>query len=437
MVEIAPFNGLRYNEEKSGPLSELIAPPYDVIRPNMQEELYARNSYNVVRLILGKQYDDDNESNSRYTRSAKDFADWQAQDILKEDAEPSFYVYSQEYTFNGKTHNRVGFFARVKLEDFSAGNICPHEFTLAKAKKDRAQLIRACRANFSPVFGLFSDPGGGIDRKLATITQQPPLTEIDEDSVVHRMWKVDDEETIRFLTESFKDKKIYIADGHHRYETSLAYHQEHGAEVPDSAHVMMFLTNLDAQSLAIYPIHRQLKCPKTFTKEQCIQQKEQCIQQLEPYFHMEHLPQGQSSSQLIARLEQSGGEGVAFCAYLGDGKALLLKLKDVENVVPFMGEDALDLKVLDVYQLHTLILRELMGIDTRKPEHQQYITYNVRTAEAMDNVDAGKFDLAIFMNATRMDQVRQLAEKGIRLPQKATYFYPKLLSGLVINRFKP
>ena len=117
MVEIAPFNGLRYNEEKSGPLSELIAPPYDVIRPNMQEELYARNSYNVVRLILGKQYDDDNESNSRYTRSAKDFADWQSQDILKEDAEPSFYVYSQEYTFNGKTHNRIGFFARVKLED--------------------------------------------------------------------------------------------------------------------------------------------------------------------------------------------------------------------------------------------------------------------------------------------------------------------------------
>jgi uncharacterized protein (DUF1015 family) len=430
MVEVVPFNGLRYNEEKSGPLSELIAPPYDVIRPDLQEELYARNPYNVVRLILGKQFEDDNDSNSRYTRSAKDFADWQSKNILKEDAAPSFYVYSQEYTFNGQTNNRIGFFARVRLEDFDKGNICPHEFTLAKAKKDRAQLIRACRANFSPVFGLFSDPVGTIDGKLAKIIEQPPLAEIDEDSVIHRMWQVDDAETVQFLSGSFKDKKVYIADGHHRYETSLAYYKEHGAEVPDSAHVMMFLTNLDAQSLAIYPIHRQLKCPTAFNQETF-------IEQVGPYFNVELLPRGQTADQLTVLLEKSGKDEIAFCAYLGQGEALLLRLKDVENIVPFMGEDANGLKVLDVYQLHTLVLRELLGIDTHNPEHQQYITYNVRTGESMANVDAGTFDLVIFMNATRMDQVRQLAEKGVRLPQKATYFYPKLLSGLVINHFKP
>jgi uncharacterized protein (DUF1015 family) len=429
MVDVVPFNGLRYNEDKSGPLSELIAPPYDVIRPNLQEELYARNPYNVVRLILGKIFEDDNESNNRYTRSAKDFRDWQSKIILKEDAEPSFYVYSQEYTFNGQTNNRIGFFARVRLEDFDKGNICPHEFTLAKAKKDRVQLIRACRANFSPVFGLFSDPAGTIDDKLAKIIEQPPLTEIDEDSVVHRMWKVDDAEMVQFLSENFKDKKVYIADGHHRYETSLAYHKEHGAEVPDSAHVMMFLTNLDAQSLAIYPIHRQLKCSTPFNRQTF-------IEQLEPYFKVESLSKGQTGDQLTARLEKAGKDKIAFCAYLGQGDALLLILKDIEHIVPFMGNDSNGLKVLDVYQLHTLVLRELLGIDTRNPEHQQYITYNVRTAESMANVDAGSFDLVIFMNATRMDQVRQLAEKGIRLPQKATYFYPKLLSGLVINRFR-
>ncbi len=430
MVEVVPFNGLRYNEEKSGPLAELIAPPYDVIRPNMQEELYARNPYNVVRLILGKQFEDDNDSNSRYTRSAKDFTDWQSKDILKEDAEPSFYVYSQEYTFNGQTNNRIGFFARVRLEDFDKGNICPHEMTLAKAKRDRAQLIRACRANFSPVFSLFSDPGGTIDGKLAKIIEQPPLTEIDEDSVIHRIWKVNDTETVQFLSGSFKDKKVYIADGHHRYETSLAYHKEHGAEVPDSAHVMMFLTNLDAQSLAIYPIHRQLKCPAPFNRQTF-------IKQLEPYFNVESLLKDQTADQLTTLLEKTGKDGITFCAYLGQGDALLLKLKDIEKVVPFMKDDSNDLKVLDVYQLHTLVLRELLGIDTRKPEHQQYITYNVRTAESMANVDAGTFDLVFFMNATRMDQVRELAERGIRLPQKATYFYPKLLSGLVINPCKP
>ncbi len=430
MVEVVPFNGLRYNEEQSGPLSELIAPPYDVIRPDMQEELSARNPHNVVRLILGKQYKDDTDSNNRYTRSARDFKDWQSAGVLKEDAEPSFYVYSQEYTFNGQSNNRIGFFARVKLEDFSQGNICPHEFTLAKAKKDRAQLIRACRANFSPVFGLFSDPGGSIDARLTAITAQPPFGEIDEDAVIHRIWQVSDPEILQFLSESFKDKKVYIADGHHRYETSLAYHKEYGAQVPDSAHVMMFLTNLDAQSLAIYPIHRQLKFPLPFTRDHC-------IEQLKPYFTVESLPKGQSADQLTALLESKKKDGIVFCAYLGQGDALLLTLKDIEKVVPFMEDDANDLKVLDVYQLHTLVLRELMKIDTRKPEHQQYITYNVRTVESMANVDAGKFDLAIFMNATRMDQVRELAERGIRLPQKATYFYPKLLSGLVINRFQP
>ncbi|NIP99365.1 MAG: DUF1015 family protein [Nitrospinaceae bacterium] len=429
MVDVVPFHGLRYDENKSGPLSQLIAPPYDVIRPDLQEDLYGRNPHNVVRLILGKQYEDDTGDNNRYTRSAGVFRGWRGSGVLKTDPEPSFYVYSQEYTFNGQSNNRVGFFARVRLEDFSEGNICPHEFTLAKAKKDRANLIRACRANFSPVFGLFSDPEGVIDRKLADATQGAPLAEIEEDGVTHRMWRVTDPATLEFLTRAFEEKKVYIADGHHRYETSLAYHREHGGEVPDSAHVMMFLTNLDAQSLAIYPIHRQLKCPQPFDRNAF-------VKQLEPYFSVEALAKNQTADQLTATLEEAGKKGTAFCAYLGGGDALLLSLKDHEKVVPFMEEDAPDLKVLDVYQLHTLVLRQLLDIDTRKPEHQQYITYNVRTGEAMANVDAGKFDLVIFMNATRMDQVRDLAERGIRLPQKATYFYPKLLSGLVINPFQ-
>jgi uncharacterized protein (DUF1015 family) len=160
------------------------------------------------------------------------------------------------------------------------------------------------------------------------------------------------------------------------------------------------------------------------------------IEQLEPYFTIEKFPKGQSADQITTALEAQGKQGIVFCAYLGQGEALLLKLKDEENVVPFMGDDASALKVLDVYQLHTLVLRELLKVDTRNPEHQQYITYNVRTEASMTNVDAGAFDLVFFMNATRMDQVRELAEQGIRLPQKATYFYPKLLSGLVINRFQ-
>ncbi|MCH7920733.1 MAG: DUF1015 domain-containing protein, partial [Planctomycetes bacterium] len=216
MVEVVPFHGLLYNEGTAGPLAELVAPPYDVIRPDLQEALYAKNPYNVVRLILGRQNETDDDNNNRYTRAAVDFTEWQAQDILKKDERPGFYVYSQEYTFNGKTNNRVGFFARVRLEDFSAGNICPHEFTLAKAKQDRTQLIRACKANFSPVFGLYSDPKGALDGKLAEIVQHPPLAVIEENAILNRLWRVNDSATLDFLSAQFAEKKITIADGHHR-----------------------------------------------------------------------------------------------------------------------------------------------------------------------------------------------------------------------------
>ncbi|CAI2719310.1 DUF1015 domain-containing protein [Nitrospina watsonii] len=430
MVDIAPFTGLLYNEEQAGPLAQLVAPPYDVIRPEQQRVLYEKNPYNVVRLILGKQHDTDSDHDNRYTRAARDFTDWMARGILKEDNRPGFYVYSQEYTYSGKAYNRFGFFARVRLEDFSRGNICPHEFTLAKAKEDRAQLIRACRANFSPVFGLFSDPDHAVDRSLETIMQSEPLSVIEEDGITHRFWKLTDPQTLARVAEQFEDKKVYIADGHHRYETALAYHQENGDASSDSAHVLMFLTNMDNDALAIYPIHRQIKSPEPFDRDAF-------LKKLEPYFRIEPFPKNTHPDVLIATLEEMSHQGVAFCTYLGQGDAVLLKLKDIDAVAPHMTpDDAEPLKVLDVFQLHTLVLKHIMGIDTKRAEHQQYITYNVRTQESMDNVDRGEFDLVFFMNATRIDQVRSLAEQGVRLPQKATYFYPKLLSGLVINRFK-
>lgn len=431
MVDVAPFTGLLYNEDQAGPLADLVAPPYDVIRPEQQDDLYRKSPYNVVRLILGKQCDHDTESDNRYTRAARDFADWMQKSILKEDDRPAFYVYSQEYTYDGKPYNRFGFFARVKLEEFSKGNICPHEFTLAKAKEDRAKLIRACKANFSPVFGLFSDPGHTVDTRLNEVMKTEPLAVIeDEDGVTHRFWKLTDPATITFLSEQFESKKVYIADGHHRYETALAYHRENGGPDSDSAHVLMFLTNLDNDSLAIFPIHRQIKCPEPFDRDAF-------LKKLEPFFKVEDLPKNSSAEQLTSILEEAGQQGVVFCAYLGQGDAVLLKLKSVDHVVQYMdADDAEDLKVLDVFQLHTLVLKHLMGINTKLAEHQQYITYNVRTQESMKNVDKGEFDLVFFMNATRIDQVRELAEKGVRLPQKATYFYPKLLSGLVINRFQ-
>jgi uncharacterized protein (DUF1015 family) len=428
MVDVIPFSGILYDEEKIDAYENVTAPPYDVIKPKQQDELYAKNPYNIVRLILGHIFPEDDERNNRYTRSAKDFKEWLEEGILVPDETPGFYVYSQEYEFNGDRVNRIGFFGRVKLEVFSEGNVCPHEFTLAKAKKDRSMLLKECKANFSPIFGLFSDPEGVIDTRLLAMAKHNPITTIETDDVIHKLWRLDDPEVISLISNRMQKKKVYIADGHHRYETALAYHKEYGNQVKDSRHVLMFLTNLDSESLSIYPIHRQVKCPDQFNLDQF-------LEKISEFFEVEEIPKGASANQIRNILKEQ--EGIAFGVCFGSDNNKLLRLKDTKNILPHLtSEEPPELQELGVSQLHTLVLKHMLGIDTKNPESQNNISYTVNIDEAMKNIDEGKFDLAFFINPTPIHQVRSLAEKGIRLPQKATYFYPKLLSGLVINKFE-
>ena len=430
MVDIVPFAGYLYNPEKTGSLDQVTAPPYDVISPEDQEKLYARNPYNVVRLILGRQSPDDTDQDNRYTRSAKVFHEWIENQVLSQDETPAFYAYSQDYDFQGKRLSRMGFFARVKIEDFNTGNICPHEFTLAKAKKDRTHLLTACKANFSPIFGLFSDPEGEVDNLLAAVRQDDPLATIEDGDVTHRFWRLNDSKSIQAIEKSFADKKVYIADGHHRYETALAYHKAHGQQVTDSAHVMMFLTNLNSENMSIFPIHRMIRCPGPFDRKDF-------LSRMREFFDVAPIAAKTSAENVSALLEKAGEADIAFVVYLGQDEAHLLKLKDPANVVPFLQPDEPeDLQVLDVAQLHALVIRRLLNIDTKQSDQQQFVGYTVDINAARDRVDSGEFHLAFFVNATKMDQVRKLAENGVRLPQKATYFYPKLLSGLVINKFE-
>lgn len=430
MVDIVPFTGLLFNQEKTGPADQFTAPPYDVISPQLQDALYEKNAFNVVRLILEKQYPEDDEQNNRYTRSSATFKQWIKDKVLVKDEKPGFYVYSQEYTYEGQSVCRVGFFARVRTEDFSAGNICPHEFTLAKAKQDRMKLLKACRANFSPIFGLFSDPSGEVDVRLSQAMKSTPFAVVEENGIQNKVWRLDDEDTLGFIMGQFNDKKIFIADGHHRYETALNYHKEHGDDVEDSAHVMMFLTNLDAQSLAIYPIHRLVKSPIPFDETDF-------MNQVENYFDVEPLAKGTGKDGIRKILESADEDDIVFSVYFGQDRGYFIKVKEKANMLPLQdaGEPE-ELQVLDVAQLHTILLKTILKIDTKDPGSQQYVTYKVDMDEALSRVDSGEFDLVFFMNATRIDQVRNLAEKGIRLPQKATFFYPKLLSGLVINKFE-
>jgi uncharacterized protein (DUF1015 family) len=431
MVDIVPFSGYLYNQEKTGSIDKVIAPPYDVISPDGQEKLYANSPYNVVRLILGKQSPEDTDQDNRYTRAAAVFSDWIESGVLAQDRTPAFYVYSQDYEFQGRKLSRIGFFARVKVEDFSTGNICPHEFTLAKAKKDRTKLLEICRANFSPIFGLFSDPEGHVDKKLETVKQETPLAIVEDGQVTHRFWRLTDSRVIADIANGFEDKKITIADGHHRYETALGYHKAHADDVPDSAHVMMFLTNLNSENMSIFPIHRVISSPEAFDGKEF-------LSRISEYFEIESIAPESTAEDISSLLKKSGaGENdISFVVYLGKNNAHLLKLKDSKNVLPFLQPDEPeDMQVLDVIQLHALVLRHLLHIDTKLTDHQQYMSYKVDMNVAMEMVESGEHDLAFFMNATKMDQVRKLAEQGIRLPQKATFFYPKLLSGLVINKF--
>jgi uncharacterized protein (DUF1015 family) len=429
MVDVIPFSGILYNEEKIDSYENVTAPPYDVIKTKQQDELYGKNPYNIVRLILGHVFQDDNENNNRYTRAAKDFQEWMEKGILVPDEKPGFYVYSQEYEFNGDRVNRIGFFGRVKLEDFSLGNVCPHEFTLAKAKKDRSLLLKECEANFSPIFGLFSDPQAIIDAELLAVAEHPPLTTIETEGVIHKLWRLDNLKTINLISNQMREKKVYIADGHHRYETALAFHKEYGNKVKDSAHVLMFLTNLDSESLSIYPIHRQVKCPDQFNKDQF-------LEKISKFFEVEEISKDSSANQIRNTLKEQ--EGIAFGICFGKRDYKLLRLKDTKNILPHQtADEPQELQDLGVAQLHTLVLKHILGIDTKNPECQNNISYTVNIDEAAKNIEDGKFDLAFFINPTPISQVRKLAENGIRLPQKATYFYPKLLSGLVINKFEP
>jgi uncharacterized protein (DUF1015 family) len=430
MIEVIPFQGLLYDTRVTGPLIEVTAPPYDVIAPALQESLYQKNPHNIVRLILGKESSTDSAMDNRYTRSAKTFQQWQEEGVLVRDAKPGFYIYSQEYEFEGESFCRTGFFARVKTEAFSQGNILPHEFTLAKAKTDRTHLLNACHANFSPIFGLYSDPEGNIDTLLKKEDHLEPLSVIDDGSVVHRLWRLTNATLCQEISNRIRDKKIYIADGHHRYETALAFTEANQGKVKDCSHVMMFLTNMDSDSMSIFPIHRVAKSPEPFDKESFLQKAGE-------YFNILPWSGPLNREDVKSQLQEHGKGQITFCAYMGKEDAYLLKIKDPKNVLPLLDHnEPEEMQVLDVAQLHAILLRHILKIDAREKSGQQYVSYKVNSEEAMGLVASGEFDIAFFMNPTPIGQVRKLAEKGVRLPQKATFFYPKLLSGLVINKFE-
>lgn len=443
-----PFKGLRY-APAAGPLADLITPPYDVIDAAAQEMYYRRHPYNIIRLEYGKIYPEDTAENNRYTRAAACYAAWRREGVLVQEERPALYRYEQEFTFSGRRLVRGGFICAVKLAPYEEGVVLPHEETLPKHKADRLLLMRACRANFSPVFGLYVDPERRVEACWKEAGDLPPdVAFTGEDGQAHRLWVVTDPQVIRTVQEILAPASVYIADGHHRYETALAYREERRQEEgnPEGErpydYVMMALVNLYDPGLVCLPTHR-------LVKSQAPLEVEGLLEKLQEHFGVEPFPLApgygnfrEFLGELAVRGGFAGSEAAGaqkarrhvFGLYLGGGRLYLLALREEGSLPRLMPPGRSPAwQSLDVSVLHCLILERLLGIGAAERAGETHLAYTREEEEALAAVDRGEYRMAFFLNPTQVEEVIAVARSGEKMPQKSTYFFPKVITGLVIN----
>lgn len=425
MAEIKAFKGMRYTDN-GGTLNTLVCPPYDIISDAQRGEYIERNPYNIIRLELPKGGDE------RYREAGNTLDKWLDKEILACDGEDSVYVYEMQFTANGARHSLKGFVSLVRLTDFSEGIVLPHEETLSKAKQDRFDLMSETFCNFSQIYSLYMDEDNSVYGMIGRCSNGAPDMEVtDGEGTVHRMWRVSDKDTISKLTEAFADKKLYIADGHHRYETALNFHRSlcaEGKAVPgdESGYVMMMLVNMENSGLVVFPTHRIVHGLSEFDAEKII---DQCRN----YFTVAEAP---DEGRMQAALNKAYDEGKkAFAMYVGAGKCFVMTLKDetaVKKLLPDMSEAYCG---LDVSVLHSLVLERIFGIDKENMANQKNLGYTRSCEEALRAVDMDGANCSFILNPTKVSEIRDVAAAGEKMPQKSTYFYPKLITGLVMNRF--
>ncbi len=444
MARVYPFRALRYNPSLVR-LEDVLTQPYDKITPAMQEAYYQRSTYNLVRIILGlPELFDSASDGDVYTRAARDFASWRRSGVLTQENDPCIFAYSQRFTVPGSagsTLERRGFMALGELYDYAQKVVFRHEQTLSKPKSDRLNLLRATRAHFGQIFMLYSDPGLSAERLLFDSTAAPDIEVTDEYEVLHRVWRVSDPNTIKMLTAALEDKKLIIADGHHRYETALNYSRERAPAVSSTARrnsymmpetpypeaaVMMTFVNMDSEGLVILPTHRVVHSLKGFVPSEF-------LTRARDYFEIEPLstddPEANDPEAIMARLA-SIKDRTAFVAVTSDGIHLMLaKSEAVDGALKDVSERQ---RQLDVAQLHGLVLERLLGITAEAIREQSNVRYLRDAAEAMEQVAEGEANAAFLMNPVTLDQLREVAFAGEVMPQKSTDFFPKLLSGLAI-----
>lgn len=423
MAEIRPFRGLRFDTEKAGRIEDLVCPPYDIISEQQRLAYIEKNENNIIRLELPK-------GDDPYTQAGKTLDDLLSRGILRQDDEESVYIYEETFTVAGITRSFKGCIVRVKLEEFSKGIILPHEETLSKAKEDRFNLMKATDCNFSQIYSLFNDPQHSITKLLDDHSKSAPISELtDNEGVTHRMWRLTDKDGIDKLCSEFADKKLYIADGHHRYETALNYRnycRENGTASESKDYVMMMLVDMEHPGLLVLPTHRIVRDLESFDKDKIL---EKCKE----YFDITECTGRENIEKKLS--DEYGKGNKAFAFFCGGDSFEILVLRDRSAVKEFLPEKSESYCGLDVSVLHTLVLERIFGIDAENMAKQINLTYVKKTDEALECVDEGKAQCAFILNPTRVEEIRDVAAAGEKMPQKSTYFYPKLITGLVMNKF--
>ena len=430
MAEVRPLRALRYAPERVDP-AQVITPPYDVINPQGQARYYERSPYNIIRLELGKEEGGDNTLNTVYTRAAATLAEWRLQGILQQDETASYYLYQQKFSQNGQHFTRTSLLARVRLEPWSARVVLPHENTLAKAKDDRLKLYRACATNLSPIMCLYEDPQGRMRRLLSSYTPETQI--VDEVGEEHLLHPITDTQQIALIQDFFAQRQLYIADGHHRYETALTYQREmaeqrRGLHPEDAVNfTLMALIDVDDPGMLVLPTHRIL-----FNWEPEGLAALLANDRLRTFFTVQALQDVDTSEGIQSRLLQAGQQETAFVLKTKEQTLLLTPNEQGRMRMQSSGHSAA-WNILDVAIAQKLLLEEVLGLDAEMMTAGTHVRYTHDAQQALEALHNGNAQAVLFLNGTPLQQVCDVAKADDRMPQKSTYLYPKLITGLVMN----
>ena len=443
MAEIVPFRAVRYAATRGRMLGQLLAPPYDLVTPAQRDELLRRDPANIIHVTLGEDRPGDGPASNKYTRAGEAWRAWLEQGVLRRDPTPALYPLEQSYLApDGRNLKRRGFMAAVRLHEFREGIIVPHEKTLTAPKADRLEVIKAVRANLSPLFGLYRDDRGVTARALDEISLHEPAAETDSDDGVHqRVWRANDPAVVRPLQELLAQAKIFLADGHHRYETALVYRrlleEQHPGLPADGGHhyILFFLCPMNDPGLFLFATHRLVSGLQGFTVTGF-------LEKLARWFRIETLaedarrPVGRAWA--ISKLGEHAGKSTTFLMVTAeDGRARIVTLRDDVDLSAAGLPDNETLAALDVTVLHAVVLQRLLGLSPDSQEKQENVTYARDAGEAVNRVLSGEHQVGFLLNPTPMWQVEAVGEAGETMPQKSTLFYPRLQSGLVMREVNP